>query len=177
MPLLKINIMKTIEERKAILAAVIVKQQKNGWTVSNQTDTNCQMTKPKKPETCLVIILILLFVIPGLLYLIFIKGNMTVFIEVDEDGKVKYSSKDLSPHQLAEAEKATSNLDVPPIQKPSAEEKTNDLGILTTKIIAEGLKISEEEVIELIISGQLKGKKIGDKYIVRKEDFDAFMEK
>jgi hypothetical protein len=69
--------MKTQEERKAILEAVIVQQQKNGWTVTNRTDTNCQLTKPKKPETCLVVFLILLFVIPGLLYLIFTKGNLT----------------------------------------------------------------------------------------------------
>jgi excisionase family DNA binding protein len=58
-----------------------------------------------------------------------------------------------------------------------SESQTNDLGLLTTKSIASGLQISEEEVIKLITSGQLKGKKIGDKYFVRKEDFDAFMKK
>jgi excisionase family DNA binding protein len=52
-----------------------------------------------------------------------------------------------------------------------------DLGLLTTKSIATGLGITEEAVIELITSGQLKGKKIGEKYFVRKEDFDAFMKK
>jgi excisionase family DNA binding protein len=169
--------MKTIEERKAILAAVIVKHQKNGWTLTNQTDTNCQLTKPKKPETCLVIILLLLFIIPGLLYLIFIKGNMTVFIEVDEDGKVKYSSKDLSPYQLAEAEKETADLDVKPMQSTKVDDTTQNLGLLTTESISEGLKISEEAVIKLIESNELKGKKIGDKYFVRKEDFDEFMKK
>lgn len=169
--------MKTIEERKAILTAVIVKHQKNGWTVTNQTDTNCQLTKEKKPETCLVVLLILLFIIPGLLYLIFAKGNMNVFIEVDEEGKVKYSSKDLSPHQLVEAEKETANLDIKPVEPTTNDKTTSNLGLLTTKNIADGLEISEDEVIKLIQTGQLKGKKIGDKYFIVKEDFDEFMKK
>ncbi|HEY5469380.1 MAG TPA: helix-turn-helix domain-containing protein [Bacteroidales bacterium] len=169
--------MKTLEERKAILEAVIVKHQKNGWTITNRTDINCQLTKPKKPETCLVILLLLLFIIPGLLYLIFIKGNMTVFIEVDEYGKVKYSSKDISPYQLAQAEKETADLIVKPEQSTKVDESTQNLGLLTIKSIAEGLKITEEEVVKLIETNELKGKKIGDKYFVRKEDFDEFMKK
>jgi excisionase family DNA binding protein len=163
--------MKTIEERKAILEAVIVQQQKGGWTVTNQTDTNCQLTKPKKPETCLVIFLLLLFIIPGLLYLIFIKGNMTVFVEVGEEGQVKFTSNDLSPYQLAEAQKLSANLVVKPVQSSMPD------GLLTPKGIADALNIQEEEVIKLIESGELKSKKIGDKYFIRKEDFDDFMKK
>jgi excisionase family DNA binding protein len=102
---------------------------------------------------------------------------MTVFIEVDEDGKVKYSSKDLSPYQLAEAEKETADLDVKPMQSTKVDDTTQNLGLLTTESISEGLKISEEAVIKLIESNELKGKKIGDKYFVRKEDFDEFMKK
>jgi DNA-binding CsgD family transcriptional regulator len=169
--------MKTIEERKAILNAVIIKHQKNGWTITNQTDTNCQLIKEKKPDTCLVVLLLLLFIIPGLLYLIFIKGNMTVFIEVDEEGKVKYSSKDLSPYQLAEAQKESADLDIKPVQSTIFDETKQSLGLLSTKTIADGLKISENDVIDLITTNQLNGKKIGDKYFVLKEDFDAFMKK
>ena len=54
--------MKTLEERKAILEAEIIKQQKKGWLIANRTDTTCQLTKEKKPETCLIVILFLLFV-------------------------------------------------------------------------------------------------------------------
>ncbi len=57
------------------------------------------------------------------------------------------------------------------------DQSTSNLGLLSTKSIAEGLAIAEEEVIKLITSGQLKGKKIGEKYFVRKEDFDLFMKK
>jgi excisionase family DNA binding protein len=56
-------------------------------------------------------------------------------------------------------------------------QSVNDLGLLNVKNIAEGLQISEDDVIKLITSGQLKGKKIGEKYFVRKEDFDVFMKK
>lgn len=57
------------------------------------------------------------------------------------------------------------------------KQQSDDLGLLTTQRIASGLGISEEEVIKLITTNQLKGKKVGEKYFVRKEDFDAFMKK
>jgi excisionase family DNA binding protein len=189
--------MKTIEERKAILEAEIIKQQKKGWQIASRTDTTCQLTKEKKPETVVVVILILLFVIPGILYLIFMKGTMTVYVEINEEGEVKYSGKDLSPYELNQLKteyvetvvdgRKLSPYEIEMREKVAAEEKkttppppvtsqvTNALGLLTTSAIADGLKIPEEEVIKLIKSNQLKGKKIGDKYFVMKEDFDAFM--
>lgn len=58
---------------------------------------------------------------------------------------------------------------------------TNDssskLDILTPKQIADALGLSENDVVDLIIKQQLKAKKIGDKYFIRKEDFDEFMKK
>jgi excisionase family DNA binding protein len=60
-------------------------------------------------------------------------------------------------------------------QAPVMSQATISLGLLTTTAIADGLKIPEEEVIKLIKSNQLKGKKIGDKYFVLKDNFDAFM--
>jgi excisionase family DNA binding protein len=189
--------MKTLEERKAILESEIAKQQKKGWQISSRTDTTCQLTKEKKPETCLVVLLILLFVIPGILYLIFIKGTIAVYIEVDEQGEIKYSGKDLSPYELEQLrkdyvetvtdgrklspyelemrEKSKAQQEKTTAKPPETSSGTNDLGLLTTNAIATGLGISEEEVIKFIKSGQLKGKKIGDKYFVLKEDFDAFM--
>ena len=189
--------MKTLEERRAILESEIVKQQKKGWQISSRSETTCQLTKEKKPETIVVVILILLFVIPGLLYLIFTKGIMTVYIEVDEQGDIKYSGKDISPYDLEQLKKdyvetivdgrQLSPYEIEMREKAKAEqEKTtfkppiirsgpNDLGLLTTIAIANGVGISEEEVIKLIKSNQLKGKKIGEKYFVLKEDFDSFM--
>ena len=167
--------MKTLEERKAILNAVIIKHQKNGWQVVSQTDTTCQISKEKKPDTCLVVLLIILFVIPGILYLIFSKGIINIYIEVDEEGKVKYSGKNLSPYQLSQLEKESGDIDVVQVEKAVSDEKTSNLGLLTTKNIADGLNITEEEVIKLIETNQLKGKKVGEKYFVTKNDFDAFM--
>lgn len=54
-------------------------------------------------------------------------------------------------------------------------ESTFKLGLFSTKEIAEGLEMTEEEVISLILSGKLKGKKINNKYFVRKEDFTEYM--
>ena len=194
--------MKTLEERKAILEAEIIKQQKKGWLIANRTGTTCQLTKEKKPETCLIVILFLLFVIPGLLYLIITKGNVTVYIEITDEGEIKYSGKDLSPYELEQLKKeyvdtvvngrklsqyeiemrekatAAAGGDKKTVsQSPVMSQTTNTLGLLTTREIADGLKISEEEVVKLIETGQLKGKKIGDKYFIRKDDFDEFMKK
>jgi excisionase family DNA binding protein len=55
--------------------------------------------------------------------------------------------------------------------------KTENLGVMSTSDIAKKLGVTESEIIKLILSNQLKGKKIGEKYFVRKEDFDAFMKK
>ena len=73
--------------------------------MADSKDTTCQITKENKPETCLVVLLILLFVIPGILYLIFTKGTVSVYIEIDEEGEIKYSGKDLSPHELEQLKK------------------------------------------------------------------------
>ena len=55
--------MKTLDERKAILEAEIIKQQKKGWQIASRTDTTCQITKEKRPDGCITAILIILFVI------------------------------------------------------------------------------------------------------------------
>lgn len=190
--------MKTLEERKALLEAEIIKQQKKGWQIANRTDVTCQLIKEKKPEVIVVIILFLLFVIPGLLYLILMKGHITVYVEVNEEGDIKYSGKDLSPYEIEQLkqeyvetlvdgrklspyeielrEKASAKEEKKPSpQPPVTSQATNALGLLTTSTIANGLNIPEEEVIKLIKTDQLKGKKIGDKYFILKEDFDAFM--
>ena len=191
--------MKTFDERKAILDNEIIKQQKKGWQIANRTDLTCQFIMEKKPEIIVVVILFLLFVIPGLLYLILMKGSITVYVEINEEGEIKYSGKDLSPYELDKLkteyvdtvvngrklspyeiemrEKAAGGDKKTISQTPFMSQTTNALGLLTTSAIAEGLKISEEEVIKLITTDQLKGKKIGDKYFVRKEDFDEFMKK
>jgi excisionase family DNA binding protein len=191
--------MKTFDERKTILDAEIIKQQKKGWQISNRTDMTCQLIKENKPEIIVVVILFLLFLIPGILYLILMKGTVTIYVEINEDGEIKYSGKDLSPYELEQLkneyidpvvngrklspyeiemrEKAAGELNKTTFQAPVMSQTTNALGLLTTSAIADGLKISEEEVIKLIETNDLKGKKIGDKYFVRKEDFDEFMKK
>jgi excisionase family DNA binding protein len=116
---------------------------------------------------------------------------VTVYIEITEEGEVKYSGKDLSPYELEQLKKeyvdtVVNGRKLSPYEiemrekaaggdKKTVSQATNALGLLTTSAIADGLKIPEEEVIKLIESNQLKGKKIGDKYFVVKDDFDAFM--
>jgi len=96
--------MKTTEERKAILEKEIARQLKKGWRISSRTEIGCQLVIDKKRNGCLIVILFLFFIIPGIFYLILTQGKtISVYVEVNEDGQINYSSKDLSPNQLREA--------------------------------------------------------------------------
>ena len=63
------------------------------------------------------------------------------------------------------------------VKTTSVERPANDLGLITTLEIANRLSLKENDIINFILKGELKAKKIGEKYFVRKEDFDAFMKK
>ena len=96
--------MKTPEERKAILEKEIAHSLKNGWRISSRTETGCQIVQDKKRNGCLLVFLFLFFIIPGIFYLLLTQGQtISVYIEVDEEGRISFSSKDLSSKQLEEA--------------------------------------------------------------------------
>jgi hypothetical protein len=96
--------MKTIEERKAILDAEINRRLRQGWIITSRTETSCQMTKDKKPDGCLTVILFLTFIIPAILYLILRKKLYTIYFDVDSEGKFHYGSPEFSASQIKEAE-------------------------------------------------------------------------
>ena len=81
--------MKTLEERKTILDAEVIKRQKNNWLLKNKTDTTCQFTKDMGPNGCLGIVLCLIFLLPGILYFLFAKNTEILFIEINEEGECK----------------------------------------------------------------------------------------
>ena len=56
-----------------------------------------------------------------------------------------------------------------------AYNQVSTLNVLSAKQIANQLGVSEAAINDLIIKQKLKGKKIGEQYFVRKEDFDAYM--
>lgn len=64
--------------------------------------------------------------------------------------------------------------DVKIVSMPSEEK--NELDIYTTNEIARKLKIDENDVIKLIESKKLKGKKIGQKYFISGNDLRKFLE-
>jgi excisionase family DNA binding protein len=61
-------------------------------------------------------------------------------------------------------------------QDPQAN-KPADLGVFSAKEISQRLRVSEEAILKLITNGELKAKKIGEQYFIRKEDFDEFIKK
>jgi excisionase family DNA binding protein len=53
--------------------------------------------------------------------------------------------------------------------------QSGSLEVFSTEEIAMKLGVQEIEIIKLIQNQKLLGKKIGNKYFVRKVDFDKFM--
>lgn len=96
--------MKTPEELKVILENEITKQLKKGWRITSRTERGCQLLIDKKRDTLTVVILFLFFIIPGIFYLLFTMGRtQSIYIEVNGEGEIKYSSKDFSRVQLEQA--------------------------------------------------------------------------
>lgn len=73
----------SIEERKAILDAEILKLQRKGWVVEDRTDTTAQLVKPHKKRGCVTRLLF------GLILLFFPKKDEYLLLEVTEQGKIK----------------------------------------------------------------------------------------
>ena len=80
--------MATIEERKAILARVIINYVDQGWRVISQTDTTAQLSKDKRASCLVAILLAILFILPAVLYLLLYRGTESLFLEVSESGQV-----------------------------------------------------------------------------------------
>jgi hypothetical protein len=94
--------MKTIEERKLILDKDIFKHVNHGWRVATKSDTKCLMVRDKKAKGFLLIMLLLLFVVPGIIYLFIDKGRNRLMIEVTQDGNIKYNATGLSDFEKSE---------------------------------------------------------------------------
>ena len=88
--------MKTIEERKSILDKDIFRHVNHGWRVASRTDIKCLLVKDKKPNGCLFIFLLLLFIVPGIIYLFMDKGRSSLEIEVTPEGNITYYTTGLS---------------------------------------------------------------------------------
>ena len=94
--------MKTTEERKSILDKDIFRLVNHGWRVAHRSDTKCVLVKKKKPNGCLLSVLLLLFILPGIIYLLIPRGRSTLKIEVTEEGNIKYFPTGLSSFEQRE---------------------------------------------------------------------------
>jgi hypothetical protein len=93
---------KTVEERKKLLDKEIFKHVNHGWRVLDRSDTACLLVRDKKAKGCLFIFLLLLFIIPGIIYLYVKKGKSYLKVEVTKEGNVKYFTDGLSSSEIDE---------------------------------------------------------------------------
>jgi hypothetical protein len=94
--------MKSIEERKQILDKDIFKHVNHGWKVATRSEAKCLLVRDKKANAFLLIFLLLLFIVPGIVYLYMNKGRSTLKIEVTKEGNIKYTATGLSSFQKNE---------------------------------------------------------------------------
>lgn len=83
--------MKTLEERKKILDTEITKHLTKGWQISNRSETSCQLKQDIEQDSSLeqTLLFLFTFLLPRQ------KETKSLFIEVDEEGKVRYIRNDL----------------------------------------------------------------------------------
>jgi len=94
--------MKTIEERKSILDKDIFRLVNHGWRVAHRSETKCLLVRRRKPNGCILTVLLLLFIIPGIIYLLMDRGRSTLKVEVTEEGNIKYFPTGLSQFEQRE---------------------------------------------------------------------------
>jgi len=88
--------MKTLGERKSILENEITKMIKQGWQIASRAETACHLVRNKKPSGLSVLLLFSISFLPS----IGSKGIKKVLVEVNEEGEITYTSKDLSHYML-----------------------------------------------------------------------------
>ncbi|MEN9935040.1 MAG: hypothetical protein RLZZ387_1619 [Chloroflexota bacterium] len=79
----------TLDERRDILDAEIVRQVTAGWRVVSRTDTTAQLLTDRGPNGCIGLLLLIFFVVPGILYMLLYKGSSSMYIDVDPFGQVR----------------------------------------------------------------------------------------
>lgn len=82
---------KTIEERRSVLQREITSYVRQGYRVVSQTDTTAQLVKPKNFSLLWALLWFFLFGIGLVVYLVYYwsKRDLAVYLEVDEQGRVK----------------------------------------------------------------------------------------
>jgi len=84
-----------IAERKSILEECIAYYVKDGYRIASQTETSAQMVKPKQFSGCLAVILLLLFLLPFIIYILYYlsQKDKTTYIQIDERGKITITNE------------------------------------------------------------------------------------
>lgn len=79
----------TADERKEILEREVTREVKHGWQVVSQTDSTAQLVRRTAPNLIVAVLLLCLIILPGVLYLIFYRGQQSLYIQVDHFGHVQ----------------------------------------------------------------------------------------
>jgi len=79
----------SVDERRALLDQEVVRHAGHGWRVTTRSDTSAQLVKEKKVNGCLAIILLCLGIIPGLIYLAANRAPDSLYLDVDEFGRIR----------------------------------------------------------------------------------------
>lgn len=115
-------------DTKAILQSVIDYYISDGYRITSQTDITAQMVKPKK-FSWLSIILLLFYVFPFLIYLIFylVQKEKSIYIKIDPTGSITLTDGNGTSRNIT---------DITKIGPTQFVQSTNDPGLAkNTKIV------------------------------------------
>jgi hypothetical protein len=84
------HVMLTQEERSAILDRELQPYLRDGWRIQARSEGQAQLVLPaRKKSGCLIIVLLLLGIVPGIIYLMWPSRDELLTITVDATGHVQ----------------------------------------------------------------------------------------
>lgn len=81
-------VLRDLDTRRAVLAREIASHTALGWRLTTQTDTTASFTQQGSANPLITILLLLCMILPGILYALLARPTLTLFIQVDEYGRV-----------------------------------------------------------------------------------------
>lgn len=96
----------SLEQRRRTLEAALLSLTQKGWVISSRTDTTAQLTRSGKKSGCLLLILLIFGILPGILYAVWPASQETMFVIVNEQGEAHFSGSAHARDPVLEQQKS-----------------------------------------------------------------------
>ena len=117
-----------------------------GYQVTSQTDMGTQLVRKKKFSFLALILLSLIWIVPGVLYLLYylVKKDESLYITVNEDSKLKFTDHDGNVHIIDDWDQF--------IDPPKPKQAEDDPGVQKETWVIIGLLIFTFIILMIVLS-------------------------